>query len=461
MTVGHARLPAVLLLESLWGYAAAAVFGAAVADGPAPSLVAVIAAVGGSAALARALQETDLSEGALRTAGLILSIAAVVAIAYVEYAAASGRWSGVWIGDALMSPRSTVEQHGHIAAAAFALACIWVRGVGRGQEGIEYADVLGSATLGLAAVVVAALAAPDAHWPGSFGVLAITYALVALAALALFQAPEPERSIAAFASRWTVAIALVVAASAALTLAVAAFDPDSLGFLEPIARPAGEALGLVALWVLAPVFLAIEGASHGLVWLLDVLLPNLPRRDPPGAPTTEDTAAEEEGGVPLWLRVLGIAFGSVAAMVAAAVALFVVWSAFRRFAHGGDKGERDRRDAVEPASALGDDLRGFVGALTGRFRRSPAHPRTGIEVRRLYFEMLDRAAAEGLDRPAAATPLQFAPQLDAHFASSAPSRISDAFARSRYGELPVDPALVGDLRTAWRSTIERHVSARH
>ena len=461
MTVGHARLPAVLLLESLWGYAAAAVFVAVVADGPAPSLVAVVAAVVGSAALARALQETDLSEGALRTSGLVLSIAAVAAIAYVEYAAASGNWSVAWIGDAVTSPRSTVEQHGHMAAAAFALACVWVRGVGRGQEGIAYADVLGSATLGLAAVIVAALAAPDAHWPGSFGVLAITYALIALAALALFQAPEPERSIAAFASRWAVAIALVGAASAALALAVAAFDPDSLGVLEPIARPAGEAPGLVALWALAPVFLAIEGVLRGLVWLLDVLLPDLPRRDPPTAPAGEETAAEEEGGVPLWLRVLGIAFGSVAAGVAAAVALFVVCSAFRRFAHGGDERERDRRDTVEPASTLGDDLRGLVGALTGRLRRMPAHPRTGIEVRRLYFEMLDRAAADGLDRPAAATPLQFAPRLDAHFASPAPSRISDAFARSRYGELPVDPALVGDLRTAWRSTIERHVSARH
>ena len=63
--------------------------------------------------------------------------------------------------------------------------------------------------------------------------------------------------------------------------------------------------------------------------------------------------------------------------------------------------------------------------------------------------MLDRAAADGFERPAAATPLRFAPTLDRQFASDVPSRITDAFTASRYGAREIDDALVRDLRQEW------------
>ena len=74
-----------------------------------------------------------------------------------------------------------------------------------------------------------------------------------------------------------------------------------------------------------------------------------------------------------------------------------------------------------------------------------------IAVRRLYHEMLEQAAGAGLERPQAATPLQFAPLLDAHFASDVPSAITGAFAASRYGAHDVGEPVVSELRERWHA----------
>jgi hypothetical protein len=78
-----------------------------------------------------------------------------------------------------------------------------------------------------------------------------------------------------------------------------------------------------------------------------------------------------------------------------------------------------------------------------------------VAIRRLYFEMLDAAGRRGLERADAQTPLQFAPALDAQFASGVPSEISAAFVESRYGERAVDDERVRRLREQWRLIAER------
>jgi hypothetical protein len=63
--------------------------------------------------------------------------------------------------------------------------------------------------------------------------------------------------------------------------------------------------------------------------------------------------------------------------------------------------------------------------------------------------MLADAASSGIARPVAVTPAGFASRLDAHYRSDAPSAISDAFSRSRYGAAPFDDAAVDALRSRW------------
>jgi hypothetical protein len=152
----------------------------------------------------------------------------------------------------------------------------------------------------------------------------------------------------------------------------------------------------------------------------------------------------------LWFQVLlwtGAGFSLVALT---AIVSAILWFAFQRFARPRKRDPRERRETVEPASSLVDDLGDLLGALARRFRRSP-RARTAVQIRRLYFDMLDAASMRGLERPASATPLQFAPSLDAHFASDVPSSISRAFAASRYGEVAIDAEIVRELEHSWHA----------
>ena len=126
----------------------------------------------------------------------------------------------------------------------------------------------------------------------------------------------------------------------------------------------------------------------------------------------------------------------------------MLWLLFRRFTRRTER-TGERRERVEAESSLAGDLGSAFDALARRFRRGPKPARSPVDVRRLYHEMLERSAAIGLARPPAATPLQFAPRLDAHYASDVPSAISRAFVASRYGAHEFDRRVVDDLRMRW------------
>ena len=63
--------------------------------------------------------------------------------------------------------------------------------------------------------------------------------------------------------------------------------------------------------------------------------------------------------------------------------------------------------------------------------------------------MVRRAAARGLSRPQAATPLEFAPRLDEHFGSAVPGAISQAYSGTRYGARPPPQKELEGLRDRW------------
>jgi hypothetical protein len=159
---------------------------------------------------------------------------------------------------------------------------------------------------------------------------------------------------------------------------------------------------------------------------------------------------EEREEQPAWWRVLWWTIGISSFVMLLLVAIAVLWLAFRRFARANARDARERRESIEPASSLAADLGDLLGAIGRRLRRG-GRARHALQIRRLYFEMLDAAEARGVARPASATPLQFAPALDAHFASGVPSSISRAFAASRYGEIAIDADELRKLREGWRT----------
>lgn len=440
MTIRTVRLPLLLLVDVLWAYAAVAVFVAVLSrgHGPAPSLVGVAAVVAGSFALARALQQTELDDAQFRGIGAAASAIALFAIIHAEFAATEALWRLGWI-----RTFAAGDAHANVVASAIAMTLLWMRGIVRGQQSDDFHGVAGSVALGFVPVAIAAAVAPSVHGPDAFGAIAIAYVVLALGALALYQAPDPDRPLRGYAEQWGIGAGVVLAIAAALAVVAAAIDPAALGVLAPIGKPLAYVAGNAAKYILGPPLAAIG-------WLLSQIpLPHPQQEMQPLQDMQPGKKPPEQHDTPLWARIVGwILAGGLLALLAVG-ALIVIWLLFRRFAKQKEQAG-ERRERVEAESSLGDDLGAALDALARRFRRGPRHTRSQIAVRRLYHEMLERAANEGLGRPPPATPLQFALLLDAHFASDVPSAITDAFAASRYGARDVDEQAVRGLRARWR-----------
>lgn len=453
MTLVQIRTPLAVALEALSGYAALALFVAAfgTGDGPAPSLLTAAVVVVLSFSVSRALQLTDLDDTRLRFAGLGITAIAIAVIARLAYASGEWLWDIAWLRDFASEPTATFETHAHVVAGVAGLTLLWFRGITRGQEPIEYDGVLASASAGLVAVALAAIATPNAEWPRSFGALALIYAVLAAVTLAIYHAPEPETPLRTFVARWSTGLAAIVAIAAALTIGAVAFDPDSVGFLEPVARPIATALETLLLFVLAPFILVIDYAVRGIAWLFGWLLPdNKPPEQEPLEPAADPEDAEPRDQ-PIWATIITWVALIAGGIAGTFIAVLLAWFAFRRFTRRPPPNYAERRESVESASTLGEDLNALLDAMTRRFRRRTARSQPGAEVRRLYYEMLDRAAADGLERPPSATPLQFAPPLDAHFSSDAPTSITEAFAESRYGARDIEETRLAALRAQWQA----------
>lgn len=450
MTAATLRTPLAICSEALASYAAAALFVAlfTAGEGRGPSLVAVAIVVALSFGLARLLQATDLDADALRMAGLAVSVGALVLILQFEYAADSWLWELGWLGDGIAHPGRTIEEHRSTVAGGAALGALWLRGIARGQQEIEFDDVLASGSLGIVAFGLAAATGPDSAWPGSFGALALWYGVLSLAVLALYRVPDADASIVAIAQRLTAPIAAVAGASAFIALAALAVDPDAFGILAPAGRVIGGVLISIVGYALTPFAIAIDYIFQGVGWLLRPLFGELQNFTPPEQQEPQRQPEESDSGRPAWQSVLLMIATATGGVMMLFVVLFLLWAAFKRYARRERGDARERRESVEAASSLGDDLRALFGAIRHLGRSHRAYP-SGVEVRRLYYDMLEQAREGGLERPPPATPMQFIPALRAHFGSDTPWAITGAFIESRYGEHDVDAARVRALRDAW------------
>jgi hypothetical protein len=310
--------------------------------------------------------------------------------------------------------------------------------------------VLASASFGLVAVLIAALTTPDVQGGAAWGALAFAYTVVAMLTLAVFNA-SPRTALSSLATGWPLAIVgvagvVLVIALIAGTTGGALADP-----LSPLIAPV-EAFGRgVRDYVLAPIIWLVALPVRAFVWLLSLATPG--DQDPQQIlePPAEEEPPPEEGDPPLWFRVLLIAGSVLGGAVVALVVLWLLWRAFRRYLGRRAFDPRETREDLPAGEGLG--LGGMLGSLGRRFRGAP---RVGsAPIRRLYFDVLAAGEERGVARPPGATPLQFAPALDAEFASHAPTDITEAFVESRYAERSVDDGRVRELRDRWRRRMER------
>jgi hypothetical protein len=421
------RGPLLLLLEVCWGWALAAVFAQAASGGRAagPSLIGAAAVVLGANGAAGALRQFDIEERTMRAVGIAATIFSLALVLPLEYG--------------LALPEVGPERSA-LFGTGTAFVILWVRGVlrGRGSGSDEFESALRGVTLGLAPVVVAAGTLPDVRGPEAFGALALVYGMLSLLVLALYRTAEPARPVTALASQWGLAT-VAIAALAGLLLAIAlAIDPGSSGALEPVGnalRPIGEPL---VKYVLGP-------PLRALTWLFRLLLPDLGREALPQPREIEPRERDPNNEGPAWpfsFRALLIVL-IVTGIVLATLMLLALL--FRRNRQPTDEEELPE---TEREGTLAGDLSDLFGMIGIRSRRRRDRW-SAIAIRRLYAEMLDRAAQDGLVRPTATTPAQFAPLLDARYRSELPTDITLAFAESRYGAREIDRGRVEELRRRW------------
>lgn len=435
MTVRQSRIPVALAIEVLGAFALAAVLVrmGSEGDGAGPSLLAVAAVVFAAFALARTAG--SLPETQARFVTVAASVTGLVAIVYAEYGVTRGAWN-------LAAVRwSAVGDHRSVVAGAVVLALVWLYGLVRWSGDDEIGDVIPPAAIAIAAVALAAMVDPEARGAGSFGIIAVAVFVLAWCLLALTQTANADEPLAQFAARWSGASAIVLGVAAALTIAIAAFDPHTLGVLSPALDAVGRALLLLIGIVLRPFAIAIS-------FLVGLIPVHLPKATHDVAPQTQPPLPPKHGHTAEWLRITGYALGALAGVTILLGFLGAIWFAVRRRTR--KPALADRRSAVERDGTLLDDLRALFGDLAPRRRRSAT---SSIPVRRLYAEMLARAAADGLERPLPATPSQFAPQLEQRYASSAPLEITRAFVASRYGLADVNPENVRRMRADWHQAL--------
>lgn len=100
--------------------------------------------------------------------------------------------------------------------------------------------------------------------------------------------------------------------------------------------------------------------------------------------------------------------------------------------------------------------RGVVatGQAAGRARRrvlGPSYP--ADPVRRVYAQLLYRAARHGLERQPTVTPAEFQQRLEAWWPESADdfAAVTRAYIRRRYGDVTPDEAEIRRVREHWRN----------
>ena len=439
---------ALVLMEALWIYAGVAMLVAITVGGGKPGFLGVAAVVALSFAIARGLQGSDFSLGVLRFWGAFLSLLVFYAIVRLDFFGDARLWDFRWADELFNNTEATVRDAPAAVIGVPLLIVVWVRGVLRGQQSIVFDDVVRGFAIGAFVVALASLlAGVDEDMQREVDFVAVPYIAVALLAIGLAHASrasdEFERS---FSSMWMLAVGGAVGTLALFAMLFVLVDYDTArdGLLLVGNGLAFVAAGLlyVIVW---PVLKVVELGFEFLSWVMGLWGGERPKPEDLGQQGGQPPPEENERGniVPGWLELIirvFVAGGIVAGLVAGLAMLF---TRFRRVRRPGEV-----RESTYQEGRLAADLGNILDNFFGRFRRSQAHG-VADPARRLYFEMLDAAAARGVERRPMETPLELSPRIARTFGGDTPLRITSLFDDVRYGSLAADESEVRRLREDW------------
>jgi hypothetical protein len=338
------------------------------------------------------------------------------------------------------------------------LVFMWWRGIRLSQQNF------GISRAGLRLRLGGLLLAPLAIWSSVRAEWNVTpfvllFFLSSVAAVAQSRAEQNERDVTGkvvlLAPSWMAIIfgvALLIVSVAGILAAFVKGDSALLivAGLSPVRSAinvGGAAAISVIVYVSAPLFAFLEIILSWLSAFFTRLLSRVVTEpiflDLPESPISEVTSEAVERSEPF------IDGGRIiAALFMIAVVLVVVLALGRLYR---PMGTLDRRsvDGLRPIQDLegGPSLRDRVLGRLGLIRNW----RAAASIRRIYREMGNAAAASGYPRSEAETPFEYLATLDRVWPDNASDaqRITQAYVKVRYGELPETKQELKDIAEAW------------
>jgi hypothetical protein len=403
-----------------------------------PNVLVILAAALVAYALVRFLSRFDLPKRPLVFVGSCASIIGLWVLWTLQFS--DGPFDLRPLSTFAADPSRLLNRHTPELLGAVVIGLAWVRGVViASRPQVTHRAVLVSMTVGLGIVVAGISIGRAAVGSRSIDNAALPFFVCALLALALVQLSQSEHIQGdTWRGPWLLALAGTIA-GLALVGGIAGLLPlDSFNtLLAPVGNLLLTLLDLLLYILVLPIVIVFNWVLTrllaGHMHPLDVNLQTFQQATRP-----VQRPGHTSG---LVLALIGLGHLLVIALVAAVVALVLIW-VFRRIEYEDDV-EASDRESVESQGALRSDLQGLLGGLLGRFRRPPRSqepplsPRL-LALRRLYLSMLSRSGQQGVERPPAATPRQFAPILEQHFNSPLPEKLSTNFSGGRYGLIEPD-----------------------
>ncbi len=442
---------AVALLEALWLPIPVAIFvHAAGREAEVPGVVAVLAVFGLAFATARLAGDALAVSVRARAAALLGSAAVIVLMARIDLAETGAVWDVAW-AQALTNPDHPAwRASGRLdhTLGVLALAAVWIRGGALGRADLAARGLFRPVLTGILVLTLGFLFGPGTRTLPRVEGVTIAFVGVALGATAFQNASRlgldrraslRGAGVAFFSTMAVMAVlVLLLLAVAALLIALVSGSGVDQPVLDVLFWLATAAVQLL-IWVLTPLFWLIRA-----VFDIDPLTPRPPPPQDALAGDAERSALRLTDTAALVIRIVGI---SLAALLFAGL---VLWYFRRRLRRARRTGADEERVSILGEVGPGDDLRAAWDALWRRLpgRRARA-ARREAPIARLYFAVLEDAAALGLERRPALTPLQFAPRLQRQFHSDLPLEIARRFSELRYAGRDTPEPGVRALAEAW------------
>jgi hypothetical protein len=381
---------------------------------------------------------------------MVLSLLVFYAIVRVDFFGDWRLWDFTWADQVFNDTEATLRDKGFAVFGIPMLWLLWLRGISRGQQTLDFESVVGAFAVGVVVIaMVEALQGGDV--PEGVRYVAVPYVGVGLLAIGLAHAGRAELEYGrSFAPTWLIAVGGTVAVLATVSLLFVVIDfGTATELLASAVKAIGSVVATVFYYIMWPIVKAIEGIMIVVRALIEALFSGAERQEPQEQEPAEGQPEENPNEIPGWLDLLVriIVGGALVTMILFALAL-----AFRRFQRRRRPGET--KESTYQEGRLTADLSDLFGAFVGRLRRGTRVAQERDPLRRLYFEMLATGAERGIERQTAETPLELAPRLDQVFRAETPARITSAFDDSRYGGISPPKAEVERLSDEWKQLKE-------